>query len=178
MNKKASFQLSVNFIVVMIICIMLLGIGIGLMKKFIDVGGGLEKEVSEEHKRSLMNALEGGALVSVYPARYPLNRGDDAKFSVGINNELGRTSDFSIYILPHPNNPSGAEPPKVLYIQDSMTLKNNQQDYQIIKIKIPKSASPGTHIFTLYACNATICGADPNIYNHYGSLQKLYVNVR
>jgi len=173
-RKKASMELSVNFLVVMIICIVLLGIGIKLITTFVGGAEKMRKDVDSVQKAELIKAMNDGALVAVYPIKLTVNRGSNADFSLGIANELGRNESFSLYVLKVSSN-SGI-PPTPLYVTKAIPINNNEQYFTPIRIPVPKEASHGTYIFNVYVCHSLarcINGSDDS----YGDLQKLYVNV-
>ena len=174
--KKASIELSVNFIVVMIISIVLLGIGVKLMADFINKAHNMEIQVSEQNKEQMRKILYDGSLVSSYPSSVTLNRGEYADFGIGIYNKLGSDQTFSISIdkvAPE----SGPEPTLDYRRGRPIPIKNNELYTDIgIRITVPKSTPPKTtYIYNVYVCNSTSCGKEfPYL---YGDLQKLYLNV-
>lgn len=172
--KKASIQLSVNFLVVMIICMVLLGIGIKLIGDFSRGAVKMREDVDKYHEEQLKRTLNQGALVSVYPGTLTVNRGDQADFSVGISNELGMAKEFSVYVK-EVSTISGAEP-QILYYREAFMIDNKDKKYTPIKVIIPNAAGPGTHIFNVHVCKAGVCTETSE--EIYGGLQKLHVNVR
>jgi hypothetical protein len=171
--SKASIQLSINFLVVMIICIVLLGIGIKLMSTFISGAEKMQKEVDNYHKEQLRKAMNEGAMVAAFPVKLTINRGDNADFSIGIANELGQEQVFSLFM--NQTSINTGSPPKILYLRSSFTIKNNEQYFTPVRIIIPKDATHGTYIFNVYVCKGETCiDSSPD---RYGDLQKLYVNV-
>jgi cytochrome bd-type quinol oxidase subunit 1 len=58
LSKKASFQVSVNFLVIMIICIALLGIGISLIKTFVQTGKTYDARLNKYHEEQLRKTRE------------------------------------------------------------------------------------------------------------------------
>ena len=179
MMRKASIQLSVNFLVVMIICLVLLGIGFKLISDFVKTGENLEKGMSDYKKSQLQRILSSGALVASYPRTITISRGDTADFSLGISNELGKDESFVIKVEEYPNNPVTPEPIKTLYFPGPYPIKNNEQTFTIIRIMTPKNTFHGTYIFDVYVCNTTIPGECSRYYTHrYGEIQKLQVDVK
>jgi hypothetical protein len=171
--KKASIQLSVNFLVVMIICIALLGIGIKLMSTFISGAEKMRKDVDEYQKDQLIKTMNDGSLVAAFPVKHTINRGANADFALGIANELGEEKTFSIFMKQASTNEGS--PVQMLYVRASFTVKNNEQFFTPIRIIIPKDAVSGTYIFNVYVCKGEGCiDGSPE---QYGDLQKLYVNV-
>ena len=182
--KKASIQLSVNLLVVMIICLALLGMGIKLLGNFINIGNKMKQNVGDFHKEQLIKVLDQGALVASYPTRLTTTKKGTVDFSIAISNELGAAQSFSIYVEPSDYNPVLSNPSEsledgLLYIKGPYPLQNNARTYVPIRIIMPRSAPPGSYVFKVYVCNTTepvMC--DANYKYIYGALQKLQVNVK
>jgi hypothetical protein len=186
-------EVGVNFLVVTIICIMLLGIGIMLMNKFIKIGQEQVGKVNEANQRALIDLMSTGehSQVALIPSIAYVSRGELAQFSLGINNELGEERDFSIVVEPRDiNSPpfSSFDTTKItrLYSDQSMKIKNNEKGFFQIVIKMPKEADKGSYIFNVYVCKQWRCSRydyenDPgdNVIDYqYGELLHLQVNVK
>lgn len=174
--KKASIQLSINFIVVLIICLVLLGIGIKLIGGFITGATKMKEDVDEYHKRQLIRALDEGDLVATYPNVVTIQKGQHADFSLVISNELGREQDFSIYVKDVSSIPG--EPPEILYERAPFNIKNNEHYFTPVRIIIEKASGSGAHLFNIYVCKTEPCLDTTPKQDKYGSLQKIQVNVR
>jgi hypothetical protein len=174
--KKASIELSVNFIVVMIISVVLLGIGIKLMADFVNKAHNMEIKVSEYNKEQMRKLLYDGSLVSSYPSSVTLNRGEYTDFGIGIYNQLGSDQTFSISI-DRVDISSGDNPTLDYRRGRPIPIKNNELYTDIgIRITAPKNSPPKTtYIYNVYVCNSTSCGKE--FPYRYGDLQKLYINV-
>ena len=176
MNKKASIQLSVNFLVVMIICIVLLGIGIKLISDFSTGATTAKENVDEYHKRMLSKELTRGSLVASYPNSVTVRRGKYSDFGVGVSNELGETKNFSIFVEEDSYNPLNTEEIKLLYLPGPKTIKNNMQDFFNVRIIVPKETQRGSYIFNAYVCKTDDCEYRTDL-TSYGTMQKLQVDV-
>lgn len=180
--RRASFQLSVNFLVILIICLVLLGIGIRLINMFISSSEKMKYEVDEHHKRELERImLSRGGVVATYPTTATVNRGDHADFALAISNEKGFDNNFSVNINKINFVPDGMS--KVLWLRGPYFIKNNEQHFTTIRIIINKNASNGTHIFNVYVYNTTKYNALGEVVfiqpiSREGTIQKLHVNVR
>ena len=96
-RKRASLNLSINAIVVLILAITMLGLGLAFMKK--SFGGVTEKfgTVSEEMKQEMLNQLaqeEGRVILSVYSL--DMTKGSEDYVYLAIKNDLGIDTDFTI----------------------------------------------------------------------------------
>ncbi|MBN2053248.1 hypothetical protein JW756_07120 [Candidatus Woesearchaeota archaeon] len=176
--KKASMELSVNFLVVIIISLILLGIGIFLVNKFLILSTKLPSAVSEQQKTMLRQALSEGALVAAYPSILTVSRGSSADFGIGINNELDQRNTFSIYLSDQNCNPAMPIEFGKLYLPGPHDIKNNAYDYIPIRINVPKKATKGTCMFMVYVCKTETCDENPTPEVRYGDVQTLQVNVK
>jgi hypothetical protein len=178
--KKASMELSVNFLVVMIICLALLGIGIFLMTSFIGISTKLPKSVDAQQKAMLEQALNEGALVAAFPSIATVDRGSPADFGIGISNELGQKNSFSISVGDGKCNPTMPvlEDFKKLYIAGPYSIENKAYRDVPVRIIVPRSAQKGTCVFTVYVCKTDSCSESSPIADRYGDLQTLQVNVK
>lgn len=174
MNKKASMELSVNFLVVMIICLLLLGVGIFLVTKGISVSERWNKDVDEGQKRQVLNLMSNGGLVFVVPTQVTIDRGDKYAFTLGISNELGKESQFSFTVAQENQLLRGT--PVIYFIGDAVKVKNNDHHFWPIMIEMPKEAEKGTFIFNIYVCNDVNC--KPSSAKRYGEMQQILINVR
>ena len=179
--KKASIEVGVNFLVVTIICIALLGIGIFLMSKFVILGQEQLGKVDEANQERLIKLLSTGR-IAVIPSIGYINRGETAKFYLGISNELGYDSDFSIYVMPRIIPPSANDYDiKMQYVLSATNIKNNMKSFMLIGITIPNNEPKGTYVFNIYVCKLSSCYpyliTDPDT-DKYGELQQVQVNVR
>jgi hypothetical protein len=183
--KKASIEVGVNFLVVTIICLALLGIGIYLMSKFVILGQEQLGKVDEANQQRLIKLLSTGR-VAVIPSIAYINRGETAKFSLGISNELGYDSYFAIYVMPRSIPPDATVPPEIQYSHEATNIKNNMNNFMLVGIKIPKADPKGTYVFNIYVCKDSCrdcCYEDPSYTDpystdKYGELQQVQINVK
>ena len=149
--KKASIEVGVNFLVVTIICLALLGIGIFLMSKFVIISQEQLGDVDDANQQRLIKLLSTGR-VAVIPSVAYINRGETAKFSLGLSNEIGYDSYFAIYVMQRSVPPTITVEPKVQYTREATNIKNNMNSFMLIGITIPKADPKGTYIYNIYVC--------------------------
>jgi len=174
MDKKASMELSVNFLVVMIICLLLLGVGIFLVSKGISVGNKWNQNVNDDQKRQILTLMSNGGLVFIVPTQVTVDRGDKYPFTLGISNDLGKEAQFSFTIAQENQLIRGT--PNIYFIGDAVKINNNDHHFWPIMIEIPKDAEKGTFIFNVYVCNDVSCKSSSE--KKYGGMQQIMINVR
>ncbi|MBN2459501.1 hypothetical protein JXB28_04420 [Candidatus Woesearchaeota archaeon] len=171
-TKKASIQLGINFIIIMIISIVLFGMGIMLIQKLWLVSDEIKTDMEKSMQNRIASALDHGALVASYPDKFTADKGKTVYFGVGILNELGEERDFRIDVYRDVgNSPSCNEEVKFTYMIDPFKIKNNEKQYRLIAANIPNSCMRGVQIF-----NIRVYDAYYN--NEYGDLQKIFITVR
>jgi hypothetical protein len=179
MDKKASFELSMNFIVIIIISLVLMGIGIKLISmiwgKSTTTVGEMDKYMSDK----LASVLDDGSLVASYPSRVTANRKKMVQLGVGVRNELGSEgpTDFTISVeWDDRNSPScdEADEMEILYSKQPFPINNNEKQFKLIGLTMPGVCTKGTHIFNIYACTGSDeCFRESP--DRYGEIQKIFV---
>ena len=87
MRKKASLNLSINAIVVIILAITMLGLGLGFMRNTFGGVSDQFKTVSEQMKQEMIESLRGsteGVKLSAYEVSVP--RGGESTIYIGVKN--------------------------------------------------------------------------------------------
>ncbi len=179
MNKKAAVSLPINLMVVLIISLVILGLGVVLLYKFIGeaekVKADLDQKTSEELERLL---VDQGQMVALPLHVTYLNPGEDHIFGIGILN-INPADTFIIEVgLSSAADSQGnsiletqAKTSEwLLYPTNPITIKENEHVKEGILVSVPKTAEKGQYIF-----NVIIRDADGN---QYGNTQKFYVNVK
>ena len=88
-NKKA-FQLSVTFLVMIIITIVIFSFSLYLIKQFFTATGEIEKQISGDIQKEIERRLrESGEKVAIPINQGEINIGDSKAFGLGIMNTLG-----------------------------------------------------------------------------------------
>ncbi|MBN1376815.1 hypothetical protein JW949_00595 [Candidatus Woesearchaeota archaeon] len=97
MNKKAAIQLSANFIIILIIGIVLLGMGFYIFNRVFQEGMDLNREISSETDRQIRNILDSGDRVAIAVNEKKVS-GDYSDFWIGIRNIYDTEKTFNIII--------------------------------------------------------------------------------
>jgi len=174
MNKKG-FELSISVIVTIIIAIVLLGLGVLLLNKFIGGAQEIKTELDEETDQQLSLLLEAGEKAAIPFNSFDLRRGDSVVVGFGILN-IEETQSFnfevdesSAYDAENNALPFNADE-WVRFDKSSVEIKSRETFKTAILLTVPDNATSGTYIFNVevkYFPSQT----------QY-ALKKLYVNVR
>jgi hypothetical protein len=178
MNNKRAMQLSINFLVVIILGIAMLVMGVVFVRKMFtgasDIKANLDKQTEEE----LENLMTSGERVAIPYTKKEVRAGKTVIFGLGILNVLGEDSNFVIDIECGDTVPSGLlSCPDIIY-KPSASIENNDQHKMPIAIKAP--SDKGTYIIDVRICNYIVgnpppCTTSDEYYD--GSLHKIYVKV-
>ncbi|MBN2142624.1 hypothetical protein JW711_04810 [Candidatus Woesearchaeota archaeon] len=181
-ERKAALELGVNFIVVMIISIILLGMGFYLVSQGANAWADYDAKMQAYHESQIRTSLaKTGQLVFVYPGTETVQRGKGALFTVGINNELGVEGKFRV-VVKQPASTMDLNN-KVLYFSDKISISNNQPGFTPVKITLAPDGNKESYIFNVcvykegqsLACPA-VSSQDKE--NAYGDMQKIILHAR
>ncbi len=170
MNRKAAIELSMNFLVVIIISLAILAGGISLLYKFIASGKNIIIGIDDQTRIQIEQLLDDGSVVALPYAAKTLKRGEDFVFGLGVLNiRDGGKLTFSVEVE---QDKESKQLNEIVPLFDStpFDLEKNQQHTQGILISVPKDAPSGTYIFDVEVFPE---GEDDS----YGGVKKITVTV-
>ena len=157
---KGTIQLSMNFLVTIIIALALLALGIILLRQFVDVTVDTQNELNQRTQERIAELLDQGQQIVIPFSSQTLKRGESYLFGVGVLN-IEEESSFKlatalsgafhsndVEFLPAElaeHNPSSW----VRFDREQFTLKKNEQQSRTVFVQIPKNAPSGTYIFNV-----------------------------
>lgn len=170
MNRKAAIELSMNFLVVIIISLAILAGGISLLYKFIASGKDLIIDISDQTRIETERLLDDGSLVALPYQAKTIKRGEDFVFGLGVLNikDEGKLT-FSVGVEQDEKSKQLKEIVP-LFDSTSFELEKNQKHTQGISISVSKDAPSGTYIFDV---KVSIDGEGDS----YGGVKKITVTV-
>jgi len=96
-SKKASLDLSINAIVILILAITMLGLGLGFIKNTFSKTTEQFEEVGSDFKNQLIDAIkESNERLVFNKYDIEVKKGASKEFYIGINNDLNMVYDFSL----------------------------------------------------------------------------------
>lgn len=204
LNKKAAIELSVNFLVILIISLVVFGSGLTLFWKIYQSSEEQLRQVSRNVEQKIITQLHGGAKVSVVPRSIDLDRDEEYIIGIGINNVLPEDHVFKIFARrglfvredmepctfspgPLDTNCATLDPPipplKLLGDKAELRVESNKQEISNLMIKTERKALSGRYTIDICVCynEATClsyeqCKLDPYDTNY--PVSKIRVNVR
>lgn len=185
LNKKASINLAMSTIVMVIIGMVMLTSGIILMQSFISGAEEIKSQLDAQTESELERLLiDQGKKVALPLHTVILEAGEDHIFGLGILN-IDSTlygESFSIDItLSKLIDENSLEIESVdeaetvswlLYNTDVLTIEENEHKSEAIYIGVPEDAYKGTYIYNVYVYYDGTSGS-----TKYDSVKKLYVTV-
>lgn len=179
LNKKA-IELSLNFMVVLVISIVIFGFGIRFMSSLFSEADKLKDLTYEQIDKKISDIVcEGTEMVCISTDRKKIQRKNYGVFDIRILNVLDNPNFDAVVLTPSPvgysknNNPING--PGLIAIPESrsVTIEKNGEKKIGVGIEVPASAVSGTYIFNVKITNPESQDTD----KLYVPLQKLYVDV-
>lgn len=173
MNKKA-LQLSVNFIVMLILAVVMFGFAITLTYNFWGKAEQMKTDIDAQTETEIERALIGtGARVALPLNSKTILPDGHAVFGLGILNVDVDSNLFFVEV-------EGAEKIdrdwlEFLYPQGGITVKNNERKKVGIAVKVKGGAPKDTYIANVCVCVDSVINCCDKLYG--GALNKIYVRV-
>lgn len=191
MNKKAAVELSVNFIVITVLSLIVMGIGFYLVTNIFTTATDYKESLDEQTKESIISVLKkSGEPISLPITSYNIFRGNANIIGVGLYNALEAEETFHISVdckealaadetvlCEENNGNSCAEICDSWPILDTetVTLEPKKSTAIGIFVKVPEQAASGTYGFTFKVCTENVCGITNS--EQYATTKKFYVTV-
>lgn len=180
MDKKG-MELSINFIVMLILAIVVFGFGLYFAQRVFTEANVLKANLAESTQNQIIALLNRGDQVAVPVTSVDVNAGQPAVFGIGILNTLASQA-FTISVqctvaIDRNSNPitlaQGGGCDNTIKISDNglttVTIAAKKQDVIPIAIQIPSSKKKGTYGFTITVKDSSG--------KTYGDIKQIYVNT-
>lgn len=187
-SKKAAINLSVEFLVVIVISLVILGMGVTLLYKFLggaeDVKRDLDRKTEDELRRLL---IDEGKRVALPLHLAELSPGERHIFGIGILNVENDEKFFFMRVegVKAADQENHLFSPAVelrevetwlLYSRSAINLKKGENHFEPLMVEVPKKdVKKGTYIFDLVVRRDD---PDPRVGVQYGNTQKFIVVVK
>ncbi len=196
MKSKKGMELSINFIVMLILAIVIFGFGIKIGYQIIFSSNEMADKVSADAEKQLTSLLTSGTKVAIPEGIKKLKPGQSYALGIGIYNILdAENAQFSVGIAPEKfyqnENSEGVEFAResngnivdATRETDVWVLKPrpqpinpNEKKVISVPIKVPNGAKRGTYVFNIAVCDSQTCDMD-DVTNRYGDLHQVMINV-
>lgn len=155
-------ELSVNFIVKLIIALVVFGFGLVLVRNIMSTAGSgeLTRDIDEQMESQIQMLMDSGDRIVIFPEERTVSIGETATFALGILNVLGRpgSTDFDIEVECHQFvDSSGGSSDCGDYADDDWTfddyptldVENNAEGKTGISVRPNSDARLGTYIYNV-----------------------------
>lgn len=153
--EKKGFELSISVIVTIIIAIVLLGLGVLLLNKFIGGAQEIKQELDEETDQQLSLLLESGQRAAIPFNSFDMRRGDSEIIGFGILNIEDSTKSYIFTVdestaFTSENVGINFEADNwVRYDRNSVEIGPRETYKTAILLTVPKNATSGTYVFNV-----------------------------
>lgn len=153
-NKKASLEISIQAIVIVVLAMTLLGLGLGFIRgMFKNIGSTTEDVTEQVRQRILDDLITGDKKVSFPKSEIIIDKGGSQVLTVGIRNKKDTTLYYTMEFNPI-SGPDGApfsieDPSWFQFAQDKeYTLAAADAEVRNIRLSIPTGVASGSYFLT------------------------------
>ena len=179
MMNKRGIQLSINFIVILIIAMFVFSFGIKLAYDLVTQAEEIRADVDENTQRAIEQSLMGGSQVSIPINRQETKIADSVVFGLGIFN-IGESRSFNVNMeFEKAYNSETVEEMDVdatswiISEFGPYSINKNEQKILAIPVAVPRNIVGGTTPMGVYVFKVEVRSGGIQ----YGSTQKVYVEV-
>ncbi len=184
MRSRKAVELSVNFLVIIILSLVIMSLGIIIMRQFISSAEEMREQVNARTKQTINDVLSQGKPVVIPINRKTIQRGDWDIFDLKITN-TGDSASFQVVVsfdeASDKDNIAISTGLNLLYISDVFTLERDEsKPSYAIGVEVPKDAASGTYVFNVcvYKTSTSTTTCDPSSTELYNSpIKKFWVQV-
>ncbi|MBI2129178.1 hypothetical protein HYU07_02970 [Candidatus Woesearchaeota archaeon] len=188
-NKKG-MELSINFIVMLILAIVVFGLAVTLTYRFMQQAYATQKDLDQQTRAQILDALDTGSKVAVIPNSINVRAGKSDVAGIGIRNILDSGDTFSISVKWDAAIDEKGETistateatTKWFVYPTTKTIKKFERDIARVAFNIPGGAKAGTYIYNVMVCTGANCDASGGAANAQSQaydqqIHKIYVYV-
>ena len=152
-NKKASLEISIQAIVIIVLAMTLLGLGLGFIKSMFKNIGGIQEDISQAVKDQILNDLiTNDKKISFSKSEIVMDKGESQVLAVGVRNKKDTPLNYKMRFNPV-SGPDGApfsidNPPWFQFAQNQVyKLPAAEPDIRSIRLNVP-SVNSGSYFLT------------------------------
>jgi hypothetical protein len=165
-NKRASLELSIRAIVIVILAMTLLGLGLGFIRGMFKDIGGITEDVSEQIRQQILDDLITNDKSLSFPKiEIVIDRGDSEILTVGLRNKRNTPLNYKM-IFTAISGPSGPLAPDAYeewfqYSTAVATLLPADATVRSIRLDVP-NIDTGSYFFTFDVVDDDAAPGDDN----------------
>ena len=153
-NKKASLEISIQAIVIIVLAMTLLGLGLGFIRGLFKNISSTTEDVTEQVRQKILDDLiTGDKKVSFPKTEVVVDKGGSDVLTVGVRNKKDATLHYKMRFTPI-SNPQGASfsvdnPSWFQFAQSQVyTLSAADAEVRNIRLSIPTGITSGSYFLT------------------------------
>lgn len=153
-NKRASLEISIQAIVIVVLAMTLLGLGLGFIRgMFKNIGSTTEDVTEQVRQRILDDLITGDKKISFPKTDITIDKGGSTVLTVGIRNKKDTPLHYKMRFTPI-SGPDGApfnieSPSWFQFAQNQVyTLSAADSEVRNIRLSIPTRVSSGSYFLT------------------------------
>jgi len=153
-NKKASLEISVQAIVIVVLAMTLLGLGLGFIRgMFKNIGSTTEDVTEQVRQRILDDLITGDKKISFPKTEVTIDKGGSQVLTVGIRNKKDTPLNYKMRFTPI-SDPDEAifsiDNPSWFQFAQNQVYKLSAADSEVrnIRLSIPTKVSSGSYFLT------------------------------
>ena len=149
-NKKASLELSIRTIVIVILAMTLLGLGLGFIRNMFTDIGGIREDITEQVRQNIIADLRNNDKKISFPkTEVEIDKGSSEILTVGIRNKEDDTFMYKMGFTPI----SGPDDLSLInnwfqFGEDKYELSASESDIRNVRLSIPRTAKTGSYFLT------------------------------
>jgi len=153
-NKKASLEISIQAIVIVVLAMTILGLGLGFVRNmFKNIGSTTEDVTEQVRQRVLDDLISGDKKVSFPKTEVVVDKGGSTTISVGIRNKKDQALHYKLQFTPikdpEGNNFDIETKSWFQYAKDTTyTLSPADSEVRNVRLTIPSDVKSGSYFLT------------------------------
>ena len=144
-NKKASLELSIRAIVIVVLAMTLLGLGLGFVRNMFKDIGGLSEDISEQIRQKILDDLITNDKKVAFPkTEITIDKGGSEVLTVGIRNKGDSDFNYKISFVPI-SGPSTDIEHWFQYGKETYPLAAADSHVRNIRLSVPTITTSGSY---------------------------------
>jgi len=174
MINKKGIELSINFLVIIILSIAIFSFSIFFLRNLFTSTEQAGEQISSRLQEQTFSLLAQGKKTAIPINKFTLSPGGSEVVGLGMNNVIGQDNKFIVEILDGKSESGKVFPKESILYDTEFIIENNDQKVTSILIKVPTKQPSEEYIIDVRILSCD--GLDCDKTEIYG-LQKLYIKV-
>lgn len=149
LNKKASLELSIRTIVIVVLAMTLLGLGLGFVRNMFKDIGGISTDVTEQVRQKILDDLiTGDKKISFPKTQIIIDKGGSDLLTVGIRNKKDTPLRYQMRFVPRADDqgrPFSIDRWFLFAEGQTYTLSSADSNVRNIRLSVPTSVNTGSY---------------------------------